>query len=209
MLQPTEYPESYPHLNKLSVLEKQATALGQKENFRRVPQTTFFTNEFNNAGVEMKASTGSGQDCTGVNDGSKNSVLMNYLPDAWNHGAEIFCECEVRYILPDPSGKGYVVYYAWHGDERKAFKNAFYNELMWVRAVSSSCQLWSKILTWAAERALFSWCWSDWEHGDFAPIKGTWTENLSFCRPEDVWQRRHIGLWLAQGYSAFWCSLLN
>ncbi|KAB2576368.1 Cholesterol oxidase [Lasiodiplodia theobromae] len=134
MLQPAEYPESYPHLNKLSVLEKQAIALGQKENFRRVPQTTFFKNGFNNAGVEMKASTGSGQDCTGVNDGSKNSVLMNYIPDAWNHGAEIFCECEVRYVLPDPSGKGYIVYYSWHGDERKAFKNAFHNDLMWVRA---------------------------------------------------------------------------
>lgn len=37
----------------------------------------------------MKASTLSGQDCTGVNDGSKNSVLMNYLPDAWNWGAEM------------------------------------------------------------------------------------------------------------------------
>lgn len=137
MLQPAPYPDSYPPLNKLSVLQKQAIALGQKENFYHVPQTTFFTNGLNNAGVEMKASTGSGQDCTGVNDGSKSSVLMNYLPDAWNHGAEIFCECEVRYVLPDPSGQGYIVYYAWHGDERKAFKDAFYNELMWVRAVRS------------------------------------------------------------------------
>ncbi|GME65013.1 putative glucose-methanol-choline oxidoreductase protein [Neofusicoccum parvum] len=134
MLQPTEYPESYPPLEKLSVLQKQAKALYQEQNFKRVPQTTFFHNGLNNAGVMMKASTGSGQDCTGVNDGSKNSVLMNYLPDAWNHGAEIFCECEVRYIREDPSGNGYIIFYAWHGDGRAAFKNAIYSDLMWVRA---------------------------------------------------------------------------
>ncbi|KAL0568713.1 hypothetical protein V5O48_013266, partial [Marasmius crinis-equi] len=99
MLQPAPYPEDYPPLKKLSVLEKQAKALGYGENFYRVPQTTFFANEVNNAGVQMHASTGSGQDCTGVNDGSKNSVLMNYLADAWNWGAEIFCECEVSDLM--------------------------------------------------------------------------------------------------------------
>jgi choline dehydrogenase-like flavoprotein len=84
----------------------------------------------------MKASTLSGQDCTGVNDGSKSSVLMNYLPDAWNWGAEIFCECEVRYVKKDPSGKGYLVFYAWHGNDRNRadFKDLFHNELMWVHA---------------------------------------------------------------------------
>jgi hypothetical protein len=82
----------------------------------------------------MKASTGSGQDCTGVNDGSKNSVLMNYLPDAWNHGTEIFCECEVRYVKRDPKGNGYLVFFAWHGDGRRSFKDSIYEQLMWVRA---------------------------------------------------------------------------
>ncbi|KAJ7757153.1 hypothetical protein B0H16DRAFT_1538314 [Mycena metata] len=134
MLQPTPYPEDYPPLKKLQVLEKQAKALGYGDNFYRVPQTTFFRDGLNNVGVEMKASTGSGQDCTGVNDGSKHSVLMNYLPDAWNWGAEIFCECEVRYIHRDASGTGYIVFFAWHGDGRDAFKDDFYNELMWVRA---------------------------------------------------------------------------
>ncbi|KIK66211.1 hypothetical protein GYMLUDRAFT_38025 [Collybiopsis luxurians FD-317 M1] len=134
MLQPTPYPEDYPPLKKLSVLEKQAKALGNGKNFYRVPQTTFFTNEVNNAGVQMHASTGSGQDSTGVNDGSKNSVLMNYLADAWNWGAEIFCECEVRYVALDPDGKGYIVFYAWHGDGREHFEDSLYSELMWVRA---------------------------------------------------------------------------
>lgn len=84
----------------------------------------------------MKASTLSGQDSTGVNDGSKSSVLMNYLPDAWNWGAEIFCECEVRYVKKDPSGKGYLIFFAWHGNgrNRSHFEDLFYNELMWVHA---------------------------------------------------------------------------
>jgi hypothetical protein len=137
MLQPTPYPEDYPPLRKLQVLEKQAKALGQGANFYRVPQTTFFHDGLNNVGVEMKASTGSGQDSTGVNDGSKHSVLMNYLPDAWNWGAEIFCECEVRYIRKDPRGQGYIVFFAWHEDGRDEFKDDFYNQLLWVRAVSN------------------------------------------------------------------------
>ncbi|KAF2019480.1 FAD/NAD(P)-binding domain-containing protein [Aaosphaeria arxii CBS 175.79] len=111
MLQPTPYPNDYPDLKKLHVLERQAHALGLDDNFYRVPQTTFFHDGLNASGVEMKASTGSGQDCTGVNDGSKNSVLMTYIADAWNWGAEIFCECDVKYVKKDPSGHGYIVYY--------------------------------------------------------------------------------------------------
>ncbi|OMP81766.1 Cholesterol oxidase [Diplodia seriata] len=134
MLQPTPHPEDFPPPKKLSVLEKQAEALGLKQNFYRVPQTTFFREGLNNAGVQMKASTGSGQDCTGVNDGSKNSVLMNYIPDAWNWGAEIFCECEARYIRRDPTGQGYIMLFAWHGVGREKFGEAFNTHLMWVRA---------------------------------------------------------------------------
>ncbi|KAJ7641630.1 hypothetical protein FB45DRAFT_976315 [Roridomyces roridus] len=134
MLQPTPYPQDYPALKKLQVLEKQAELLGFKHNFYRPPQTTFFHEGLNNAGVQMHASTGSGQDCTGINDGSKHSTLMNYLPDAWNRGAEIFCECEVRYVRKDPNSSGYIVFFAWHGDGRDAFKDDFYSTLMWVRA---------------------------------------------------------------------------
>ncbi|KAF2790259.1 FAD/NAD(P)-binding domain-containing protein, partial [Melanomma pulvis-pyrius CBS 109.77] len=134
MFQPTPYPTTSPCPQKLSVFEKQAKTLKQERNFYRAPQTTFFHDGINNAGVEMKASTGSGNDTTGINDGSKNSVLMNYLPDAWNWGAEIFCECEVRYIQKDKKGKGYLVFYAWHGDGREGFGDEFNEQLMWVRA---------------------------------------------------------------------------
>jgi len=134
MLSPTPYPETYPQLKKLSVLEMQAEALGQKSNFYRVPQTTFFHNGPNSVGVQMSASTGSGQDCTGINDGSKNTVLATYLADAWNWGAEMFCECEVRFVQEDERGKGYIINFIWHGSGREAFKNEYLHKLMWVRA---------------------------------------------------------------------------
>ncbi|KAF2838312.1 FAD/NAD(P)-binding domain-containing protein, partial [Patellaria atrata CBS 101060] len=134
MLQPTQYPKDYPNLQKLSVLQEQSRILGLEENFYRVPQTTFFHNGLNSTGVRMNASTGSGQDMTGVNDGSKNSVLMTYIADAWNWGAELFCECEVRYIRKDKEGSGYTIFFAWHGYHRSSFKKVFYSQLMWVKA---------------------------------------------------------------------------
>lgn len=92
VLQPQQYPEDFPKLAKLELLEEQAKRLGPdfQKRFSRVHQTTTFEDRVNNMGVFQKKSTLSGQDCTGVNDGSKNSTLMNYLPDAWNHGAEMY-----------------------------------------------------------------------------------------------------------------------
>jgi hypothetical protein len=92
VLQPESYPEDFPSLPKLEVLEKQAKLLGPEFEMRfyRVPQTTTFKDGYNSMGVYQKESTLSGQDSTGLNDYSKNSTLMNYLPDAWNHGAEMY-----------------------------------------------------------------------------------------------------------------------
>jgi hypothetical protein len=92
VLQPEEYPKDFVPLRKLELLEHQAKLLGPEyeQRFKRVPQTTTFKAGINHMGVKQEASTLSGQDATGVNDWSKNSTLMNYLPDAWNHGAEMY-----------------------------------------------------------------------------------------------------------------------
>ena len=90
MLQPASYPENFPELLKLTILKKQAKVLGLEDKFYRVPQTTRFVDGPNSTGVEMKASTLTGMDSTGVNDGSKSSTLVTYLSDAWNWGAEMF-----------------------------------------------------------------------------------------------------------------------
>ncbi|RDW87272.1 FAD protein [Coleophoma crateriformis] len=133
VLQPEPYPEDWPALPKLTMLEKQAEALGLGNKFYRPPQTTRFMGGPNSTGVEMYPSALTGMDSTGVNDGSKSSTLVNYLADAWNWGAEMFCECEVRYIKKHPK-EGYLVFYAWHGSKRGAFQKNLYEDLMWVYA---------------------------------------------------------------------------
>jgi hypothetical protein len=136
MLRPHPYPHDRIPPKKLQVFEKQARNLGMANNFRRVPLTTTFRHGRNSSGIHMKANTGSGQDTTGNNDGSKTSVLTSYITDAWNHGAQVFCECEVRYVKRDPNGNGFIVFFAWHAAGRAEFTENFYTNLLWVRAVS-------------------------------------------------------------------------
>ncbi|PWY86597.1 FAD/NAD(P)-binding domain-containing protein [Aspergillus sclerotioniger CBS 115572] len=133
MLQPSPYPENHPPLAKLDTIQKQAGWLGKAQTFYRAPLTTFFRRGRNHVGVMMQGNGGSGNESTGLNDGSKNSVPTTYLTDAWNWGAEIFCGCEVRYIEQAPE-KGYVVYFAWHGRGRSAFAEDVKTQLFWVKA---------------------------------------------------------------------------
>ena len=135
VLEPTTYPDDFPELPKVSLLKRQAEALGMSDNFRLAPQTTRFRNGPNSCGVEMAPSSLTGQDCTGVNDGSKTTTLVTYLADAWNWGAEMFCGCEVRYVTEcaGPEG-GYNVFFAWHGRKRGKFGEEFMGDLMWVHA---------------------------------------------------------------------------
>ncbi|KAH7101205.1 FAD/NAD(P)-binding domain-containing protein [Auriculariales sp. MPI-PUGE-AT-0066] len=134
MLEPSPYPADSPPLKKLQVFEQQARQLGIESKFYRPPQTTKWTDGPNSTGVQMKGSTLSGQDSTGVNDGSKTTTLVTYLSDAWNWGAEIFCECEARFVQKHPSGQGYLIFFAWHGGKREKFGKDAYRHLMWVHA---------------------------------------------------------------------------
>ncbi len=133
MLEPTQYPLSFPKLPKANLLKKQAEFMSCEEKFYRVPQTTRFEDGPNSTGVFMRASTLTGMDATGINDGSKTTTLVTYLSDAWNWGAEIFCECEVRYVTKASEREGYIVYFAWHSGNRGRFPG-FYHDLMWVHA---------------------------------------------------------------------------
>lgn len=92
MLQPAPYPKDWPRLPKMEMLRQQAEALGYSDKFREVNQTTRFEDGLNSSGVRMKKSTLTGMDCTGLNDSSKSSTLVNYLADAWNWGAEMYDE---------------------------------------------------------------------------------------------------------------------
>ncbi|KAK4142292.1 cholesterol oxidase [Dichotomopilus funicola] len=134
VLDPQEYPAEWPELPKAKLLQKQAELMGLGDKFKRVRQTTRFINGPNSMGVEMSPSSLTGQDSTGVNDGSKNSTLVTYVADAWNWGAELFCECEVRYIEKAEKDDGYRVFFAWHGRNRGLFKANLHGDLMWVHA---------------------------------------------------------------------------
>ncbi|HYO73059.1 MAG TPA: GMC family oxidoreductase N-terminal domain-containing protein, partial [Archangium sp.] len=103
MLKPRPYPDTWPKLKKLEAMQKSAEAMGQK--FYRTAINVTFEEGMNEAGVFQKACNNCGDCCSGCNVGAKNTVVMNYLPDARRHGAEIFCETSVRYLERGANGK--------------------------------------------------------------------------------------------------------
>ncbi len=119
MLKPQPYPQDAPRLAKLDALEASATALGWQDQFYRPPINVTFEDGVNHVGVEQAACVGCGDCCSGCNYGAKNTTLMNYLPDAWNHGADIFTEVRVSHVS---RGDGvWNVHYQLQGLDRDKF----------------------------------------------------------------------------------------
>jgi len=104
MLRPAPYPDEtrpteFPPLAKLNALKKSAEYL--QERFYRPPINVNFEtlhDNLNHVGVEQHPCVGCGDCMTGCNYRAKNTVIMNYLPDAKNHGAQIFTQISVRYL---------------------------------------------------------------------------------------------------------------
>lgn len=78
---------------KLKALEK--VAEGMNAPFTRPDINVTFTDSHNAAGIWQAACTDCGDCVSGCNYGAKNTVLMNYLPDAERHGASLFTGAEV------------------------------------------------------------------------------------------------------------------
>jgi cholesterol oxidase len=95
---PTDRPEPAKMKAFTSAAQKMGFPVGRPNinvTFRAGP---------NAAGVQQEACVGCGDCVSGCNYNAKNTVLMNYLPDAKRHGAEIFtCMC-LRSITPSGSG---------------------------------------------------------------------------------------------------------
>ncbi len=117
MLEPRPYPQDFPLLRKLEALEKSSIRLHEK--FYRPPINVTFEDGVNHAGVYQPACTLCGDCCSGCNFGSKNTLIMNYLPDAKNHGAEIFTQVSVRQIQRE--GDRWLVHYQVTGAGREKF----------------------------------------------------------------------------------------
>ena len=105
MLRPAVYPETLPALTKFKALEQCARTMNLP--FSRLPMLVNFeplSSGLNHVGVPQGACVGCGDCITGCNYGAKNTVLMNYLPDAKRHGAEIFTGTRVSELTRDAGG---------------------------------------------------------------------------------------------------------
>jgi cholesterol oxidase len=118
MLGTNIYPDDWPKLAKVEALERSAQRLGAPA--RIAPVNVTFTTGPNAAGVLQRACTLCGDCVSGCNYGAKNTVLMNYLPDAHRHGAHIFTETEVRFVRPREDG-GWLVAFDILGSGREGF----------------------------------------------------------------------------------------
>ncbi len=120
MLNAKPYPNDWPVPAKLKSMEI-ASAQWGNGSFYRPPINVTFSDGKNVAGVEQKACNGCGDCVTGCNYRAKNTTLMNYLPDAKNHGAEIFTKVAVDRVELK-NGK-WVVRYKVMGTGQEKFGN--------------------------------------------------------------------------------------
>jgi cholesterol oxidase len=121
MLGTTTYPEDdhWPRLAKFAALDRSASAL--KAKAEKAPINVTFKTGPNAAGVEQRACTLCGNCISGCNHHAKNTVLMNYLPDAAKHGAEIFTQIAVRTVHRSSDDQPWVVTFDAVGVGRERF----------------------------------------------------------------------------------------
>jgi cholesterol oxidase len=106
MLRPSTYPEGttgYSPLLRLRALSHAAKGIGEADKYGLPPINVNFQAGINHVGVFQDACKNCGDCCSGCNFGAKNTTQMNYLPDAVRHGAEIFCQMNVRFLSWDGS----------------------------------------------------------------------------------------------------------
>lgn len=118
MLKATPYPETFPLLKKLEAQRISAEAMGK--TFYRPPINVTFEEGVNHVGVEQHACKLCGDCVSGCNYSAKNTLIMNYLPDAVNHGAEIFTKTAVNRV--EQADGEWLVYFDLHNTGREYFK---------------------------------------------------------------------------------------
>jgi cholesterol oxidase len=131
MLKPSKYPvgkDGYPELAKSKAMQSSAEKMNQPFYYTDI--NVNFEDQINHVGVEQKKCCNCGDCVTGCNHFAKNTLIMNYLPDAVNHGAEIFCNINVNHI--EQIGKNWVTYFDVFGSDRDKYKAP----LMFVRSAN-------------------------------------------------------------------------
>lgn len=120
MLKPNPYPEgknNYPELCKTKAARMSAEKINEK--FELLDINVNFEDKINHVGVRQKKCINCGDCVTGCNHEAKNTTQMNYLPDAKNHGAEIFTEVDVKYI--ERAENVWLIYFEIHHSDREKF----------------------------------------------------------------------------------------
>lgn len=110
MLRPVTYPENQPRLAKQEA--HRASSANVTGEFALTPINVNFEslpNDTNHVGVTQKPCIHCGDCVSGCNHHAKSTTLMNYLPDAWNHGADIFTEVSARFV--DRAGDDWLVHF--------------------------------------------------------------------------------------------------
>ena len=113
-------PEDRP-VAKAEALRAAASAM--KVPYSRVPINVAFEAGTNAAGVALEACTFCGDCCSGCNIGAKKTTMLTWLPDAVNHGAEVFTRASVSHLERTPDG-GWRIYYQPVGFARGRFDDA-------------------------------------------------------------------------------------
>jgi len=124
MLGGSPFPNQSPSPRKMDAHKD--SAQGRSGRFSRLNLAVNFDrfdDEPNHVGVPQCCCTLCGDCVTGCNVRAKNTLYMNYLPLAKNHGAFIFTEMEVNYISKADGG-GYFVHYTSHAGGKENGKRA-------------------------------------------------------------------------------------
>ena len=122
MLKPSPYPEGnpgFPELAKSKGMKTSAAAMKEEFRYLAINVNFEYDNQLNHVGVEQHKCNNCGDCVTGCNHHAKNTLIMNYLPDAVNHGAEIFCETGVQYI--ERKDNKWLVYFELYNLGREKF----------------------------------------------------------------------------------------
>ena len=103
VLQPAKYPTKGDQPAKLEAHRASAVAMGREKEFDRVELNVHFEKAINAVGEEQQGCTRCGNCASGCNVGAKGTLMMNYLPDAKNHGATLVTQAQVRHVTREGS----------------------------------------------------------------------------------------------------------
>jgi cholesterol oxidase len=120
MLGSTPYPPAgFPTLLKQQALERANRSLRSKRVFSQPLINVNFKEHVNAFGVHQGACQLCGDCISGCNYGAKNTVLMNYLPEAKRNEAELYTGASVRSVQREQDE--WAVLFALTGSGRSAF----------------------------------------------------------------------------------------